>query len=377
MEDRKTIAILGAPSRRGRWLVASYQRQYNVVALSADPRINDPDGSVEWRSVTLYSITSTTEALRGVDYALYPMQDVPPSTRLNQGSPRNANLLLADTFARAAEAQSLQHIVFLGEELPQGSKRRQHQDEVADTLASRGVPLTKLYEARVMDFEEKFRRGLSKLASSLGMTRWINYSGYVPEMPADVFGNSRRYHQSLTMGSHRLGAAEKQLLHPLPRVEQRTARKEANTVRSYQRLANPQRQSAPGVAREYFRWLPRFFRYILKARINRKNEVTFLLLGINILQMQLIANRSNHGRQLFYITGGLLVKRTDYGWLEFRHVLDGRYVISALHEFVPRLPWLIYVATQARVHQWVMKRFGKHLAKPPANVKIVASGTYS
>lgn len=351
MKNRKTIAIVGASSRRGRWLVATYQTHYNIVALSADARISDPNPAVAWRSVELYSITSTTEALRGVDYAFYPMQNASPSTRLNQGSTRDANLLLADTFARAAEANKLQHLVFLGEEQPEKSVGWRNQNEVISVLGSRGVPITKIYVARLVGFGEKIRQWLRKRA---------NY--YVPEIPDGVLGNPHWYRQFLTVDRHRLAVGEESLLYPLPKVKQSAARKE-NTVRSYQRLANPQRQPAPWVAQEYFHWLPQFFRYILMARKNPPNEVAFLLFGINILQMQLIEDRSNQERQLFYVTGGLLVKRTNYGWLEFRSVLNGRYVVSALHEFVPRLPWLLYVATQAQVHRWVMNSFGKHLVK--------------
>ncbi len=80
-----------------------------------------------------------------------------------------------------------------------------------------------------------------------------------------------------------------------------------------------------------------------------------------MLQLTLIPDRSDEERQLFYITGGWLVKRFDYGWLEFREVLGSQYIISAIHEFVPRLPWFIYINTQAKLHLWVMNRFNNYL----------------
>ena len=49
--------------------------------------------------------------------------------------------------------------------------------------------------------------------------------------------------------------------------------------------------------------------------------------------------------------------------LEFRAVLDGAFVLSAINDFVPRLPWLVYVMTQALFHLWVMRSFGRHLAR--------------
>ena len=75
-----------------------------------------------------------------------------------------------------------------------------------------------------------------------------------------------------------------------------------------------------------------------------------------------IQNRSDKNRQLFYITGGYLTKRTNRGWLEFRSILNDKYIITAIHEFVPRLPWIVYKFTQAKAHLLVMKKFEKHLS---------------
>lgn len=135
---------------------------------------------------------------------------------------------------------------------------------------------------------------------------------------------------------------------------------EKNTVRSVQRLPNPQGHSATWVARVYQFWLPKFFRTLITVKAVG-NTATFNFFGQSLLTLQYIKDRSDDRRQLFYIINGRLVKRKDYGWLEFRNVLDGKYVITAIHEFVPALPWYIYVLTQARVHEWVMKSFGRFL----------------
>lgn len=82
-----------------------------------------------------------------------------------------------------------------------------------------------------------------------------------------------------------------------------------------------------------------------------------------MLQLTWIKDRSDKKRQLFYISGGWLVGRSDYGWLEFREVLGGKYIITAIHEFVPKIPWYLYVTTQARLHLWVMNRYGRYLQK--------------
>ena len=137
---------------------------------------------------------------------------------------------------------------------------------------------------------------------------------------------------------------------------------EKNTVRSVQRLPNPQRHTATYAARLYQRWLPIFFRALIGVR-TRGDISTFHVAGLPLLQLRFIPSRSDDHRQLFYIVGGLLAKRKDKGWLEFRSVLGGRYIISAIHEFVPSLPWFIYVFTQAPMHSWVMKRFGRYLSR--------------
>lgn len=150
-------------------------------------------------------------------------------------------------------------------------------------------------------------------------------------------------------------------LPPLPPRES-TKNKEKNTVRSVQRLPNPAGHSATYIARLYQRWLPILFRTLLSVR-SEGDVSTFSFFSLPLLQLQFIPDRSDNDRQLFYITGGRLVKRRDYGWLEFRRVLGGKFVISAIHEFVPALPWYLYVLTQARAHAVVMDRFGRYLGE--------------
>ena len=154
---------------------------------------------------------------------------------------------------------------------------------------------------------------------------------------------------------------EEDSLPPLPE-RQPDPPSEKNTVRSVQRLPNPRHHTATYVARLYQRWLPVFFRALIGVK-SRGDYSTFQILGVPLLELNFIPSRSDSHRQLFYIVGGLLAKRNDKGWLEFRSVLNDRYIISAIHEFVPSLPWYLYVVTQAPAHSWVMKRFGQYLAR--------------
>jgi len=138
--------------------------------------------------------------------------------------------------------------------------------------------------------------------------------------------------------------------------------KAKNTVRSVQRLPNPGQKSAKWVARVYPDWLSKKFTVFLKAD-KEEEKVRFELLGQTLLELSFIESRSDEKRRLFFITGGQLAKRIDYGWLEFRSVLENRYIIAAIHEFVPRLPWFLYRFSQAIIHLMVMKSFGKFLKK--------------
>ncbi|MFP5386826.1 MAG: NAD-dependent epimerase/dehydratase family protein [Bacteriovoracia bacterium] len=133
-------------------------------------------------------------------------------------------------------------------------------------------------------------------------------------------------------------------------------------VRSIQRLVLPPGRNAEWVAQEYFNWLPHFFSTLVRVVVEG-NRCTFYLIhpSIHILILEKSVERSTKDRQLLYVVGGRLAGEMDRGRLEFREVLDHRYVMAALHEFKPALPWYIYRWTQAIVHIIVMKAFGEHM----------------
>ncbi|MGF1508164.1 MAG: NAD(P)H-binding protein [Myxococcota bacterium] len=149
------------------------------------------------------------------------------------------------------------------------------------------------------------------------------------------------------------------------RAGDREKLKEAKTVRSVQRMVMPRQLDARWVAAEYMRWLPRFVWPFLLCRVSHSGVVRFYLriLGICVLELTHAPERSEPDRQLFRITGGVLVRlSSEYqGRFEFREVLRSRWIIAAIHDFQPRLPWYIYNFTQALVHLWVMRGFGRHL----------------
>lgn len=146
-------------------------------------------------------------------------------------------------------------------------------------------------------------------------------------------------------------------------LERMRARPAARLVRSVQRLPLPRGWDAEGAAREYGAWLPRAFRPFLEVSAEGGTRFAFRARPFRapLLVLELSPERSSRSRALFYIRAGLLVRPGERGRLEFREALGGRVLLAAIHDFRPRLPWPLYVATQAVAHLAVMRAFGRHL----------------
>ena len=133
-------------------------------------------------------------------------------------------------------------------------------------------------------------------------------------------------------------------------------------VRSVQRLPLPKNKNAEWVSQEYFSWLPRFFRPLIQVK--QTNQILiFRFFFLPLLKLKKSEERSTPERQLLYIVGGLLAEPNQKGRLEFRAVMHDQYILSAIHDFKPSLPWFIYKITQAKIHLWVMNAFARHLRK--------------
>lgn len=453
--NRPTLVIAGATGFIGRWFIERYHQDYRIIALSRGRMLPGTDyDKAAWRQVELYSLSSTEAALKEADYAIYLVHSMHPTTRLHQGEFEDTDLLLADNFGRAAKANGVKQILYMGGLLPEHksieelSRHLRSRWEVEETLGAAGVPVTalragiivgaggssftmirKLVERlpvlicpswcqsatqpvelgdalKMMDYclgrENFFGRSfdiggpqpttymqmIETVAELLGKkryirpvnlftpalsTRWValftdtsaelvkplveSLKHDLVAIPNELLAAFPERHDFTTAARRALFGKEK--LPPLPKRE-KGPEKEKNTVRSVQRLPNPHGHTATYIARLYQRWLPIFFRAFINAESDG-DTTTFLTFGVPLLRLQFIPDRSDDDRQLFFITGGRLVRRRDYGWLEFRRVLGGKYVISAIHEFVPSLPWYLYVITQARAHAFVMDRFGRHL----------------
>ncbi|MCX6556702.1 MAG: NAD-dependent epimerase/dehydratase family protein [Candidatus Aminicenantes bacterium] len=175
-------------------------------------------------------------------------------------------------------------------------------------------------------------------------------------MAEEAGGESfRTVHASLARSKHRPAAP---------------ADAEKNTVRSLQRISLPPGKTARWLAMEYTAWLPRFFHTLLRAATDKQGNLTISsrFFNISLLELRFAHERSAASdRQLFYISGGLLAKKTDLPSrkprLEFRQVLNGKAALIAIHDYRPTIPWPLYNLTQARAHLWVMKNFARMIGK--------------
>ncbi len=136
------------------------------------------------------------------------------------------------------------------------------------------------------------------------------------------------------------------------------------TVTSIQRLPLPDGWCARDVADAYGQWLSGAVAGLIhvEASIDRL-RFTLRGTGAMLLELSKTGSGDDRDRVLFKISGGLLAdnRNDDAGYFEFRTTTAGGQVLASIQDFRPRLPWVIYKATQYRVHAWVMRRFGTWL----------------
>jgi uncharacterized protein YbjT (DUF2867 family) len=134
------------------------------------------------------------------------------------------------------------------------------------------------------------------------------------------------------------------------------------TVRSVQRIELPEGKDAKWVKDQYITWLPQFLAPFIAVK-KSGDLIQFSLFNtrITLLELQLSPERSNDDRQLLYVKNGWLVSKENQGRLEFRVVLNRKYILAAIHDFRPSLPWFLYKYTQAKLHLLVMTAFSRGL----------------
>jgi hypothetical protein len=140
-------------------------------------------------------------------------------------------------------------------------------------------------------------------------------------------------------------------------------RAQRKTVRSVQRLVLTEGKDAVWVKNRYLMWLPSFLSPFIGVRTEGETNYIFLrFFNLNLLVLETSLERSNAYRQVLYIKDGLMVSGEKRGRLEFRVVLNHKFILAAIHDYKPSLPWIIYKYSQALVHLFVMRAFGRDLA---------------
>jgi nucleoside-diphosphate-sugar epimerase len=139
-----------------------------------------------------------------------------------------------------------------------------------------------------------------------------------------------------------------------------------STVRSIQRLSNPNELDERVVCDKYIDWISNYMRPLIMAG-TEGSKVSFCLKGIKspLLILDRIDKQDSLERIKFHIKGGLLSKTQDTGWLEFRIIADGKYTLASVNEFIPSVPWYLYKYILAPFYALSMKAFSRHLNKNP------------
>ncbi len=473
---RRCVAIAGATGFVGTALLSALGTDWRIIGLTrSGSRAAGPSEDVEWRRCDLFYLPDVSSALRGCEAAVYLVHSMLPSSRLTQARFEDLDLLMADTFRRAAEAAGVEHIVFLSGLAPEGQDLSRHlasRIEVEDALAAGPVPVTVLRAGLIVGpggSSFQLMANLVRRLPAMILPRWtrsrtqpialrdvVRAIRIVLEEPDRVRSGARGSNESPPGGAVRIdlggpdemtykemlrrtavqlgrrpvmldvrafsprlsvawvslfGGAPRALVGPLvqslrhdmvagpsslhdrlapdlvgfeqavrdsldesgrleddPRTSRRAGdaieiRRRAR-VRSVQRFPLPHGRTAGWVAREYFRWLPRFARPWIRVSCGPRGTFDLVLAPGRVLLLRLArdAAGSAPGRVVYRIAGGALARAPgDRDRTEFLATPDGSEVLVAVHDFQPRLPWLLYAATQARAHRLVMRGFGRHL----------------
>lgn len=153
------------------------------------------------------------------------------------------------------------------------------------------------------------------------------------------------------------------------RTPRQRFRAPSQIVRSVQRLPVTH-LSAEAVAETYFRWLPQLTKNLISVERESKLIKLKLLSRVSLIEFQEIPALSGSDRMTFAICGGLLVREHSSARLEFRLALEGKFVLIAIHDYAPALPWFVYRYTQALIHLGVMSAFRSYLTHAPIKQKI-------
>ncbi|MCB1170024.1 MAG: NAD(P)H-binding protein, partial [Leptospiraceae bacterium] len=141
-------------------------------------------------------------------------------------------------------------------------------------------------------------------------------SSAAPAISGGRAGNGQTDHR---MSAENHGVASPEDRSARGRSGSRSGSSRASLVRSIQRLPLPRGRDAVFLAELYPIWLQGTLKPFLRIeRDPQSGKVSFYGLGLRLLELTLSEERSDPSRQLYYVTGGMLVARGSRGRLEFR-----------------------------------------------------------
>jgi hypothetical protein len=142
-------------------------------------------------------------------------------------------------------------------------------------------------------------------------------------------------------------------------------------VVAIQRLALPSGKSASWALAEYLAFIPRVTGPVVTVKTWQDGRCEFLLKGFRepLLKLRFALDQSSSTRQLFYVSGGMLCGNSTCGRFEFRELPNSDDVLCGVYDFAPRLPWYVYLGTQAWVHRFILEKFQKHVLRRPDGEK--------
>lgn len=143
--------------------------------------------------------------------------------------------------------------------------------------------------------------------------------------------------------------------------------REARRVRSIQRMPLPDSWSARQLSDSYAKWIAGASCGIIRERRDENGvlSLSFLLRRWVLLELTPTPySVDSQFRRAYYVTGGILARKVDPpGRFELRIFPEMKCLIAAIHGYQPRLPWWLYIYTQAIIHVCVMAGFRRHLGR--------------
>ena len=303
------MAVLGATGTVGRALVerASTHRPVRAVAFSslaqkARRRGNLPEGhDLVWHQADLMSLADAEVSMAGVDTAV--MLARAPRHNESDTSLAAADLLLADTVARAAARCGVRHVVLFS---------CQDAPDVREELFARAGVSTSILVGG----------GSAPVSVLIELVE-----STTPQRREEV---------------HWQG----------PPTQHRSSSSLATSIQSFERKPG---RTAAELAAAYFRWLSN---EVPLTTVRRCGQVYSIEVArLHVLSLRHVPGRSEPDSDVFAVSGGALASGDGGGYLEFRNLIDERTSMVIVRGFRPALPAPLYGFAHAPVHEKLMLQF--------------------